>query len=144
MKPDDNVLIIATADDAKDLDAALLRRFEMFIDIPKPNLNERAEILTKLLSDNRENIDAKWMSKLTRDFMAADLFDIFELARKKAFKVGRRNTSADDIYSALDDIKRGSSINYQSSSEAQKLKLAIKEAGSAIMSFYSKGPESIT
>jgi len=101
--PSDRIVLIAATNMPQKLDQAVLRRFQKRIMIPLPTLENRVELLTRLLETQANNLTSaqiKEISKMTHNYSGSDLTQL----AKDAAMVPIRNLSSTEI-SKIDKIR---------------------------------------
>jgi cell division protease FtsH len=133
----DKILIIAATNRKEVLDQALLRpgRFDRIIKIPLPDFNSRKSILNyhsknKLLN---ETINMNLLSELTTGFSGAQLKNLLNEAAIFAAREGNKIISEKNIYDSLDKLIVGIIKTIDTRDEETQRRVAIHEAGHALL-----------
>ncbi|HWC38818.1 MAG TPA: ATP-dependent metallopeptidase FtsH/Yme1/Tma family protein, partial [Acidimicrobiales bacterium] len=104
--PATGVVVVAATNRPESLDPALLRpgRFDRTVEIPLPNLRERAAILGAHTKGRRlgRSVDLDVVARLTPGFSGADLANLMNEAAIVAVRAGRQVISAHDFSEARD------------------------------------------
>jgi SpoVK/Ycf46/Vps4 family AAA+-type ATPase len=102
---DGDGILIATTNLEGSLDKALFRRFDDFIELPKPSEKEIIELLKTSFSalNISKNIDLKDVAKKMNNLSYAIVVKIANDAAKKAIINSRQEISTDDLEKALDE-----------------------------------------
>ncbi|HIP42707.1 MAG TPA: ATP-dependent metallopeptidase FtsH/Yme1/Tma family protein, partial [Aquifex aeolicus] len=137
----DGIIVIAATNRPDILDPALLRpgRFDRQIFIPKPDVRGRYEIL-KVHAKNKKlakDVDLEWIARATPGFTGADLENLLNEAALLAARKGKNEITMEEIEEALDRITMGLERKGMKISSKEKEKIAIHEAGHALMGFVS-------
>ncbi|HXS56057.1 MAG TPA: hypothetical protein VN726_08020, partial [Hanamia sp.] len=100
-------ILIATTNLEGSLDNALFRRFDDFIELPKPSQNEITAILKQSFSALKLNktINLEQYSKELVGMSYAIIVKIANDAAKKAIINSCKEISINDLYSALEENK---------------------------------------
>ncbi|HVW15982.1 MAG TPA: ATP-dependent zinc metalloprotease FtsH [Mucilaginibacter sp.] len=136
------VIVLAASNRADMLDPALLRpgRFDRHIYLELPNINEREAIfkvhMRPLVTDN--SIDTHLLAAQTPGFSGADIANICNeaalfAARKKESKINRQ-----DFMDAIDRVIAGLEKKSKIILPEEKKRIAIHEAGHAVVSWLLK------
>ena len=133
----DKLLIIAATNRKEVLDQALLRpgRFDRIIRVPLPDFNSRKSILNyhsknKLLN---ETINMNLLSELTTGFSGAQLKNLLNEAAIFAAREGKKIISEKNIYDSLDKLIIGIIKTIDTRDEETQRRVAIHEAGHALL-----------
>ncbi len=104
---DGESILIATTNLEGSLDDALYRRFDEFIELPKPTEKEVLELLTMTLSSLKvsKDIDLKKYAKQMVGMSYAIIVKIANDAAKKAVISSNKEISANDLDVAMDENK---------------------------------------
>lgn len=102
---DGDGILIATTNLEGSLDKALFRRFDDFIELPKPSEKEIIELLKTSFSalNISKKIDLKDVAKKMKNLSYAIVVKIANDAAKKAIINSRQEISSDDLEKALDE-----------------------------------------
>jgi cell division protease FtsH len=140
-EPGVGVVVLAATNRPETLDPALLRpgRFDRQVEIPLPNLRERAAIL-KVHSDGKHlgpDVDLDVVARGTPGFSGADLANLVNEAAIVAVRADRDVISADDFSEARDRILLGRREATNALLPDEKRAVAIHESGHAIVASVS-------
>ncbi|RUM28478.1 MAG: cell division protein FtsH, partial [Aquifex sp.] len=143
----DGIIVIAATNRPDILDPALLRpgRFDRQIFIPKPDVRGRYEIL-KVHAKNKKlakDVDLEWIARATPGFTGADLENLLNEAALLAARKGKEEITMEEIEEALDRITMGLERKGMKISPKEKEKIAIHEAGHALMGFVSDDDDKV-
>jgi cell division protease FtsH len=135
------VVVIAATNRPEILDPALLRpgRFDRQVEIPLPNLRERAAILAihakgkKLAPD----VDLDAVARGTPGFSGADLANLANEAAIVALRAGRDEVTTDDFWEARDRVLLGRREAANALMPAEQHAVAVHESGHALVAVYS-------
>merc|ERR1712147_39962 len=97
--PNDRIVLIAATNMPQKLDQAVLRRFQKRIMIPLPTVDNRVELLTRLLGTQANNLTSaqiKEISKMTHNYSGRDLTQLVKDA-SMAQTINQQSTS-DELY----------------------------------------------
>lgn len=133
----ENVFIVATTNNFKALDPALVRagRFERHIVLTIPTVEEREHIL-KIQTANRplaSNLSFKTLAKLTPGFSGAQLAQWTDFAAQCAIRRGDELISSDHFDQALTMTLSGGMLQEEHKNKQIKQDTAIHEAGHALV-----------
>ncbi len=139
--PTAGVVVLAATNRPETLDPALLRpgRFDRQVEIPLPNLRERAAILAvhsegKHLADD---VDLDTVARGTPGFSGADLANLVNEAAIVAVRDGRNNITARDFSDARDRILLGRREATNALMPDEKHAVAVHESGHALVAALS-------
>ncbi|GAB6066398.1 ATP-dependent zinc metalloprotease FtsH [Aquifex pyrophilus] len=143
----DGIIVIAATNRPDILDPALLRpgRFDRQIFIPKPDVRGRYEIL-KVHARNKKlakDVDLEWIARATPGFTGADLENLLNEAALLAARKGKKEITMEEIEEALDRITMGLERKGMTISPKEKEKIAIHEAGHALMGLVSDDDDKV-
>ncbi|NPB07705.1 MAG: ATP-dependent metallopeptidase FtsH/Yme1/Tma family protein [Aquificae bacterium] len=143
----DGIIVIAATNRPDILDPALLRpgRFDRQIFIPKPDVRGRYEIL-KVHARNKKlakDVDLEWIARATPGFTGADLENLLNEAALLAARKGKEAITMEEIEEALDRITMGLERRGMKISPKEKEKIAIHEAGHALMGLVSDDEDQV-
>src|SRR5207245_4964381 len=135
------VVVIAATNRPEILDPALLRpgRFDRQVEIPLPNLRERAAILAihakgkKLAPD----VDLDAVARGTPGFSGADLANLANEAAIVALRAGRNEVTTDDFWEARERGLLGRREAANALMPAEQHAVAVHESGHALVAVYS-------
>lgn len=143
----ENVIVIAATNLPESLDEALKRpgRFDKVIDIPKPDMKSRKDILDYYLSKVKYDatVDSNEIAKSTTGLTGADLFNLVNMSMLSAVKSGRLECNAHDIETAKDRIFLGVANKSNIFTPEEKFNIALNEAGHVLAILYTEGSESL-
>jgi cell division protease FtsH len=135
------VVVLAATNRPETLDPALLRpgRFDRQVEIPLPNLRERAAILsihakTKKLAPD---VDLDAVARGTPGFSGADLANLVNEATIVAVREGRNQVVADDFWRARDRLVIGRREASNALMPQEQRAVAVHESGHALVAAYS-------
>jgi cell division protease FtsH len=131
------VVVMAATNRPEVLDKALLRagRFDRQIVVDKPNLPDRLAILnlhTKNMQLDKDT-DLTVVAKRTAGFVGADLSNIANEAAIFAARSGRNTVTMIDFEAAIDRVMAGPEKKNRVLTLTEKRRVAIHEAGHAIV-----------
>src|SRR5438105_3970293 len=135
------VVVLAATNRPETLDPALLRpgRFDRQVEIPLPNLRERAAILAVHAGDKHldASVDLDVVARGTPGFSGADLANLVNEAAIVAVRNGRDEINADDFSDARDRILLGRREASNALLPDEKHAVAVHEAGHALVAMLS-------
>jgi cell division protease FtsH len=133
----EGVILLAATNRPDVLDPALLRpgRFDRQIMIPKPDIQDRREILVvhskKVKLDN--NIDLNVIARSTSGFVGADLANVINEAALLAARNNQKVINMKNIEESIERIITGPQRKSRLISDKEKKIIAYHEAGHAIV-----------
>ena len=134
------VIILAATNRADMLDSALMRagRFDRQIHVDLPDLNERKAIFQVHLKPVKtdESLDIDFLSRQTPGFSGADIANVCNEAALIAARHNSKTVGKQDFLDAVDRIIGGLEKKTKILSDAEKLAIAIHEAGHATISWF--------
>src|SRR5437016_13695995 len=140
--PAAGVVVIAATNRPETLDPALLRpgRFDRQVEIPLPNLKERAAILQIHAKGKRmgEDVDLDAVARGTPGFSGADLANLANEAAIVAVREARDMVAMDDFWQARDRVLLGRRDATNALLPDEKRAVAIHEAGHTLVAVYSE------
>ncbi len=140
--PASSVVVMAATNRPEILDPALLRpgRFDRQVEIPLPNLKERAAVLAVHASGKRMESDVNLdvVARRTPGFSGADLANLVNEAAIVAVRVGRDRIRAKDFDEARDRILLGRREATNALLPEEKHAVAVHEAGHALVAVLSE------
>jgi cell division protease FtsH len=140
--PSTGVVVLAATNRPEVLDAALLRpgRFDRHVEIPLPNLTERAAILAVHVRGKAldPDVDLHVVARATPGFSGADLANLANEAAIFAVRAGRQTITAADFSEARDRILLGRREASNALIGDEKQAVAIHEAGHAVVAAVSE------
>jgi cell division protease FtsH len=136
------IVVLAATNRPEVLDPALLRpgRFDRQVEIPLPNLIERAAILrvharSKPLA---QDVDLDAVARATPGFSGADLANLTNEAAIFAVRAGHGSITEEDFSEARDRILLGRREASNALTGAEKHSVAVHEAGHAVVAALSE------
>jgi cell division protease FtsH len=140
-EPGAGVVVIAATNRVETLDPALLRpgRFDRTVEIPLPDQRERAAILAIHARGKRlgPDVDLDIISRGTPGFSGADLANLVNEAAINAVRADRDTVSAADFAAARDRLMLGRRDASNALLPAEKKRVAVHEAGHALVAVLS-------
>jgi cell division protease FtsH len=140
--PATGVVVMAATNRPEILDPALLRpgRFDRQVEIPLPNLRERAAILTIHARDKRlgPDVDLEAVARGTPGFSGADLANLVNEAAIVAIRARRDMVTAQDFADARDRLLLGRREATNALLPDEKRAVAVHEGGHALVAVYSE------
>lgn len=136
---DTKVIVMAATNRADILDKALLRpgRFDRTIIVDPPELKERKEIfkvhLQKLILS--EKLDIDFLARQTPGFSGADIANVCNEAALIAARKNKTKIESQDFLDAIDRIIGGLEKKSKIIKPNEKKRIAVHEAGHAIVSW---------
>jgi cell division protease FtsH len=135
--PSTGVVVLAATNRPETLDPALLRpgRFDRQVEIPLPNLRERAAILAVHSRDKHlaDDVDLDVIARGTPGFSGADLANLVNEAAIVAVRDGRTMITAEDFSAARDRILLGRREATNALLPEEKHAVAVHESGHALV-----------
>jgi len=136
------VVVMAATNRPETLDPALLRpgRFDRTVEIPLPNLKDRAAILA-VHSKGKPlgpDVDLEVVARGTPGFSGADLSNLVNEAAIVAVRDGRDSITADDFSEARDRIVLGRREATNALLPDERHAVAVHEAGHAVVAVLSE------
>ena len=136
------VVVIAATNRPETLDPALLRpgRFDRQVEIPLPNLKERAAILAVHAKGKKlgPDVDLLVVARGTPGFSGADLANLLNEAAIVAVRAHRDTVTAADFDEARDRILLGRRDASNALLPEEKRAVAVHEAGHALVAVLSE------
>jgi len=146
--PATGVVVLAATNRPETLDAALLRpgRFDRQVEIPLPNLSERAAILGVHTRTRRleADVDLEAVARGTPGFSGADLANLVNEAAIVAVRDGRETLHARDFDEARDRVLLGRRETSNALMPEEKRSVAVHEAGHALVAVLSEHADPVT
>jgi cell division protease FtsH len=140
-EPTASVVVLAATNRPETLDPALLRpgRFDRQVEIPLPNLRERAAILVVHARDKHlaGDVDLDAVARGTPGFSGADLANLVNEAAIVAVRDGRNTITAVDFAEARDRILLGRRDATNALMPDEKHAVAVHESGHALVAALS-------
>jgi cell division protease FtsH len=140
--PATGIVVIAATNRPETLDPALLRpgRFDRQVEIPLPNLRERAAILAVHAKGKQlgPDVDLEVVARGSPGFSGADLANLVNEAAIVAVRDGRDRISAQDFDEARDRIVLGRREASNALLPEEKRSVAVHEAGHALVAVLSE------
>ncbi|MBC7643307.1 MAG: ATP-dependent zinc metalloprotease FtsH [Flavobacterium sp.] len=134
-----NVIVLAATNRADVLDKALMRagRFDRQIYVDLPDIRERAEIFKVHLEPLKkvEGLDLDFLAKQTPGFSGADIANLCNEAALIAARNNKTAVDKQDFLDAVDRIVGGLEKKNKIVTPAEKMAIAIHEAGHATVSW---------
>ena len=141
------VVVLGATNRPETLDPALLRpgRFDRQVEIPLPNLRERAAILAVHARGKHldASVDLEAVARGTPGFSGADLANLVNEAAIVAVRAGRTTISAEDFSEARDRILIGRREATNALLPAEKHAVAVHESGHALVAALSPGADPV-
>ena len=142
------VVVVAATNRPETLDPALLRpgRFDRQVEIPLPNLKERAAILAVHAKGKKlgPDVDLEVVARGTPGFSGADLANLLNEAAIVAVRAHRDTVSADDFDQARDRILLGRRDASNALLPEEKRAVAAHEAGHARVAVLSEHADPVS
>ncbi|KAK8808495.1 hypothetical protein WA158_008396 [Blastocystis sp. Blastoise] len=141
-KERDGVVVLAGTNRVDILDPALLRpgRFDRQISVDPPDIRGRKDIamlyLKKMNLDGDIEKFAEKVAELTPGLTGADIRNILNEACINGARRGVEKIGYDDIYAGIDRVLGGIEKKNKVISKEEKRRIAIHEAGHALMGWY--------
>lgn len=139
----DQILVIGATNHVEDLDPAAVRpgRFDKKIDVPRPDVNGRKDILELYLAKihKDDNIEAGKLAKMTPGFTGAEIQNLVNTAITQAVHMNKEKADLSDFEYARDRLMMGIERKKLAMSEINRLNTAIHEAGHATVCYYTEG-----
>jgi cell division protease FtsH len=141
------VVVLAATNRPEILDPALLRpgRFDRHVEIPLPNLKERAAILAVHAKGKSlaADVDFDVVARSTPGFSGADLANLVNEAAIFAVRSGREQIAAEDFAGARDRILLGRREASNALEPDEKRSVAVHEAGHAVVATLSENADPV-
>ncbi len=141
------IVVIAATNRPEILDPALLRpgRFDRTVEIPLPNLRERAAILAVHAAGKQfgSDVDLDVVARGTPGFSGADLANLVNEAAICAVRGGREVVSAEDFSEARDRILLGRREASNALMPEEKRAVAVHETGHALVAALSENADPV-
>jgi cell division protease FtsH len=142
------VVVIAATNRPETLDPALLRpgRFDRQVEIPLPNLKERAAILAVHATGKKlgPDVDLLVVARGTPGFSGADLANLLNEAAIVAVRAHRDTVTAADFDEARDRILLGRRDASNALLPEEKRAVAVHEAGHALVAVLSEHADPVS
>jgi cell division protease FtsH len=139
--PTSGIVVLAATNRPETLDPALLRpgRFDRQVEIPLPNLRERAAILAVHAKDKHlaDDVDLDAIARATPGFSGADLANLLNEAAIIAVRNDRDIITAADFSEARDRILLGRREATNALMPGEKHAVAVHESGHALVAALS-------
>ncbi|HDQ25855.1 MAG TPA: ATP-dependent metallopeptidase FtsH/Yme1/Tma family protein [bacterium] len=141
------VIIIAATNRPDVLDPALLRpgRFDRQVVVDRPDIKGREGILkvhSKIIKLD-ENIDMQVLARRTPGFSGADLANLINEAALLAARRDKTAVSMDELEESIDRVIAGPQRKSRVMSDDEKKRVAVHEAGHAIVAKYLPGTDPV-
>ncbi|GMR42010.1 hypothetical protein PMAYCL1PPCAC_12205, partial [Pristionchus mayeri] len=139
----EGIIVIAATNRVDDLDKALLRpgRFDVRVQVPKPDLAGRKDIFSYYLSKvvHSKSIDAHTLAKGTSGFTGADIESMINQAALKAAREDSDEVGMDHLDEARDRVLMGPArTGGRIPDELTNKNTAYHEAGHTLVAMYTK------
>jgi len=145
--PTAGVVVLAATNRPETLDPALLRpgRFDRQVEIPLPNVRERAAILAVHADGKRfaPDVDLDAVARGTPGFSGADLANLINEAAIVAVRAGRDTLTAADFSNARDRILLGRREATNALLPDEKHAVAVHESGHALVAALSPNADPV-
>jgi cell division protease FtsH len=145
--PTAGVVVLAATNRPETLDPALLRpgRFDRQVEIPLPNVRERAAILAVHADGKRlaADVDLDAVARGTPGFSGADLANLINEAAIFAVRAGRDTITAADFSNARDRILLGRREATNALLPDEKHAVAVHESGHALVAALSPNADPV-
>jgi len=145
--PTAGVVVLAATNRPETLDPALLRpgRFDRQVEIPLPNVRERAAILAVHADGKRlaADVDLDAVARGTPGFSGADLANLINEAAIVAVRAGRDTITAEDFSNARDRILLGRREATNALLPDEKHAVAVHESGHALVAALSPNADPV-
>src|SRR5205823_4211240 len=114
-------------------------RFDRQVEIPLPNLRERAAILAIHVKGKHlePDVDLDAVARGTPGFSGADLANLTNEAAIVALRAGRDRVTTDDFWEARDRVLLGRREASNALMPAEQRAVAVHESGHALVAVYS-------
>jgi cell division protease FtsH len=141
----EGVIIMAATNTPEVLDPALLRagRFDRQVVVDRPDLKDRVEILKVHTRNVRmaENVDLEIIAARTPGMVGADLANIVNEAALLAVRRGADQVELRDLEQAADRVTLGLEKKSRVMSPQEKERVAVHEAGHALVAITVKNAD---
>ncbi|MCL4380158.1 AAA family ATPase [Candidatus Dependentiae bacterium] len=121
----ERIVVIAATNDAAALDPALKRpgRFDRIIEIGLPDLTARKDIMHFYLASAKisAEVDLDELAAMTINFAPADLRNLVERAKEKAFHDGKRLITQADLIEATKAAAHGIAVRHNAQPKLKKI-----------------------
>lgn len=145
-KDNSGVMVIATCNDHRHLNKALLRsgRFDRIIKIGEPSFEDRCEIIKHYLDkiSIEKNVDVKYLAGITSGYTGAQLECIINEAGITAIQNNCKRIEMRDVQKAMNRIAF-QALEGEIKDESERFKTAVHEAGHAVIALLTD-PDSIS
>lgn len=101
------VVFMGASNHPEGIDPAVLSRIGAILHIPPPGEAERKRILEILLKDEAEGVDLDLLARLTQGFSGRDLKTLVTRASRRAFVLGKKGVSTDDLLTEVRSLRGG-------------------------------------
>lgn len=139
----DQIVVIGATNHEDDLDPAAVRpgRFDKKINVPRPDLNGRKDILDLYLDKihKEDDIEAKKIAKMTPGFTGAEISNLVNTAITQAVHLNKEKADISDFEYARDRLMMGIERKQLAMPEIERLNTAIHEAGHATVCYFTEG-----
>ncbi|KAF8359355.1 ymel-1 [Pristionchus pacificus] len=139
----EGIIVIAATNRVDDLDKALLRpgRFDVRVNVPKPDIAGRKDIFNYYLSKvvHSKSIDAHALAKGTSGFTGADIESMINQAALKAAREDSEMVEMEHLDEARDRVLMGPArTGGRIPDELTNKNTAYHEAGHTLVAYYTK------
>ena len=141
---DDNILVFAATNLAKNLDKALTRsgRFDKKVYFDPPNKEEREKIFELYLRNTEyEGFELKKIAEMSSTLTGADIATICNQAKINAIQNNNELITFEDLEKALEEIMIGREKPERKMSKEELERVAHHEAGHALMGYMLEDSE---
>jgi cell division protease FtsH len=136
-QPNDDVLVVAATNRKDILDEALLRpgRFDKIVHIPLPDKSSRRDIIRIFLKGRVVDKDVDWgfFALQTEGFSGADIQQWINEASIYSLRLNDTILTHDSLWSALERVRVGVKKDIDMRSELIRKRVAVHEAGHALI-----------
>lgn len=136
------VLLLATTNQFERLEPALVRRIRDHLYVGLPGPEDRRLILGGLLQNSFPSLELDELVGMTTGMTPADLSSLVKKAHRLAEK-DSEPVSLDHFRAGSLELRRGETDLGARLGETEKRRVAIHEAGHAVLAFHLLGPESL-
>lgn len=138
------VVLLATTNQFERVDPALVRSMRMGerIHLGLPSAEDRRALLKNLVKDLLRETELDEAVSMSTGLSPADLVEAFGKARKQALREGE-SLSLTHLRSAIFERRRGETDGGRRLDVNTKRRVAVHEAGHAVVAFHLRGPDSV-
>lgn len=138
----DHIFVIGATNHEKELDPAAVRpgRFDKKIHINVPDEDGRIDIINFYLEKiklPKENLDPKYLAKLTPGFTGAEVENLVNLSIIHAINKDKNKVDMEDFYEARDRVLMGIPRKTFSTTEKKRYHTSLHEAGHTLICYKS-------